>query len=80
MSSTITNKKAIVDFLWEWTANQGDWSKLLISKIVTTESPFQLLTEMRYSITFYNPLIFTPAYPHLQLQSLVTHRLQNKYN
>jgi ABC-type transport system involved in cytochrome c biogenesis ATPase subunit len=39
MSSTTTNKKAIVDFLWEWTANYGDWSKLLISKIVTTESP-----------------------------------------
>jgi wobble nucleotide-excising tRNase len=38
MSSTTPNKKAIVDFLWEWTANQGDWSKLLISKIVTTES------------------------------------------
>lgn len=38
MSSITPNKKAIVDFLWEWTANQGDWSKLLISKIVTTES------------------------------------------
>lgn len=38
MASTTANKKAIVDFLWEWTANQGDWSKLLISKIVTTES------------------------------------------
>lgn len=38
MSSTTPNKKAIVDFLWEWTANQGDWSKLLISKIVTTEN------------------------------------------
>jgi|GEM_PF-723091 len=38
MASTTTNKKAIVDFLWEWTANHGDWSKLLISKIVTTES------------------------------------------
>lgn len=39
MSSTTPNKKAIVDFLWEWTASQGDWSKLLVSKIVTTESP-----------------------------------------
>ncbi len=38
MSSITPNKKAIVDFLWEWTANQGDWSKLLISKIVNTES------------------------------------------
>jgi energy-coupling factor transporter ATP-binding protein EcfA2 len=39
MTSTTTNKKAIVDFLWEWTINYGDWSKLLISKIVTTENP-----------------------------------------
>jgi energy-coupling factor transporter ATP-binding protein EcfA2 len=39
MTSTTTNKKAIVDFLWEWTTNHGDWSKLLISKIVTAESP-----------------------------------------
>lgn len=38
MTSTTSNKKALVDFLWEWTANQGDWSKLLISKIVATES------------------------------------------
>jgi hypothetical protein len=40
MPSTTSNKKATVDFLWDWTLNQGDWSKLLISKIVTTESPF----------------------------------------
>lgn len=39
MSATTANKKAIVDFLWDWTANKGDWSKLLISKIVATESP-----------------------------------------
>lgn len=39
MASTIPNKKAIVDFLWEWTGNHADWSKLLISKIVATESP-----------------------------------------
>ncbi len=38
MASTTPNRKAIVDFLWEWTENHADWSKLLISKIVTTES------------------------------------------
>ena len=37
MTSTTTNKKAIVDFLWEWAENHGDWRKLLVSKIVTTE-------------------------------------------
>lgn len=38
MSSTTTNKKAIVDFLWEWTESHEPWSKLLISKVVTAES------------------------------------------
>jgi len=37
MASTTPNRKAIVDFLWEWTTSHADWSKLLISKIVTTE-------------------------------------------
>jgi hypothetical protein len=43
MPSTTPNKKAIVDFLWEWATNQGDWSKLLVSKIVKTESPLSTL-------------------------------------
>lgn len=38
MSSTTQNKKEIVDFFWDWTANLGEWSKLLISKIVANES------------------------------------------
>lgn len=38
MASTTPNRKAIVDFLWEWTTSHADWSKLLINKIVTTES------------------------------------------
>lgn len=42
MASTTPNKKAIVDFLWEWTENHGDWSKLLISKVVVTESSLSL--------------------------------------
>jgi predicted ATPase len=39
MASTTPNRKALVDFLWEWTDNHADWSKLLICKIVTTENP-----------------------------------------
>lgn len=38
MSSTTTNKKAVEDFLWEWSNNHGDWGKLLIHSVVTTES------------------------------------------
>lgn len=37
MTSTTTKKKEIVDFLWEWAESNGDWSKLLIEKIVSTE-------------------------------------------
>ena len=38
MASTTTNKKEIVDFLWEWAESNGEWSKLLIDKIVKTEN------------------------------------------
>jgi energy-coupling factor transporter ATP-binding protein EcfA2 len=38
MASTTTNKKQIVDFLWEWAESNGEWSKLLIDKVVRTES------------------------------------------
>ncbi len=41
MASTTTNKKQIVDFLWEWAESNGEWSKLLIDKIVSTESNLQ---------------------------------------
>ena len=38
MASTTTNKKQIVDFLWEWAESNGDWAKLLIDKVVRTET------------------------------------------
>ena len=38
MASTTPNKKAIVDFLWEWAESHGNWAKLLISRIVSTEN------------------------------------------
>lgn len=40
MASTTTNKKEIVDFLWDWAEN-ADWAKLLIQKIVSTENNLQ---------------------------------------
>jgi len=42
MASTTPNKKAIVDFLWEWTDNHADWSKMLVSKVVATESALSI--------------------------------------
>jgi energy-coupling factor transporter ATP-binding protein EcfA2 len=38
MTSTSKTKKEIADFLWDWTLTQGDWSKLLVHKIVTNET------------------------------------------
>lgn len=51
MASSTTNKKEIVDFLWEWAENNGEWSKLLIDKIVTTES--NLLASDRNQVFSY---------------------------
>lgn len=38
MASTTASKKGIIDFLWEWGESNGDWGKLLVHKIVTTET------------------------------------------
>jgi ABC-type lipoprotein export system ATPase subunit len=37
MASTTAAKKGIIDYLWEWAGTHGDWGKLLVSFIVTTE-------------------------------------------
>lgn len=41
MASTTTNKKEIVDFLWDW-AGSSDWAKLLVHKVVSTESSLSI--------------------------------------
>lgn len=38
MASSTINKKEIVDFLWDWTEDQGGWAKLLVQKAVDRES------------------------------------------
>lgn len=84
MASTTTAKKEIVDFLWEWTATQGDWSKLLISKIVSTEnelslvdrqSVFDYFLDMLRKIKTLPPLpivkpIYTPTGKQIELETL----------
>ena len=37
MTSTTNNKKEIIDFLWDWADNR-DWAKLLVHKVVITEN------------------------------------------
>lgn len=84
MSSTTTNKKQIVDFLWEWAESNGLWSKILINKIVSTEN--DLTTEDRKDIFDYFlqsinlesglPVIatikpnYTPSYQKIELITL----------
>lgn len=38
MASTTTTKKEIVDFLWEWAENQGEWAKLMTDQIIRSET------------------------------------------
>ena len=38
MASTTASKKGIVDFLWEWGENNGDWGKLLVHNVVSIEN------------------------------------------
>jgi ABC-type Mn2+/Zn2+ transport system ATPase subunit len=84
MTSTTTTKKEIVDFLWEWAETNGDWSKLLISKIVSTETDLTSLdrqTVFNYflqSIGLYKGLpplaivkpVYTPTSKQIELTSL----------
>ena len=84
MASTTTNKKNIVDFLWEWAENNGEWSKLLISKIVQTENDLintdrQLVFDyFLQSIKLHSGLIplktikpnYTPTNKKIELETL----------
>ena len=67
MASTTTNKKEIVDFLWEWAESNGEWSKLLIYRIVGTEST--LLPSDRNQVFNY---FLQSINQHTGLQSLTT--------
>lgn len=84
MALTTPNRKAIVDFLWEWAGNDVDWSKLLISKIVETESPLstvdieKVFNYFLQSISLHEGLpaltvakpTYTPAAKTIKLDSL----------
>lgn len=51
MNSTTGTKRNLVDFLWDWAENYGEWSKLLVSSIVLSEKP--LLQSEREKIFQY---------------------------
>ncbi|WP_456439610.1 AAA family ATPase [Psychroserpens sp.] len=72
MASTTATKKEIVDFLWEWAESHCDWGKLLIDKIVSTETKLssqdrqQVFNYFLQSINLYKGLpvlsIIKPTY------------------
>ena len=84
MASTTTNKKEIVDVLWEWAESNGEWSKLLIDKIVKTENNLlptdrnQVFNYFLQSINLHSglPLLTTtkpnyvPTYKIIELETL----------
>src|SRR5690606_5237007 len=84
MTSTTPNKKAIVDFLWEWTETTSEWSKLLISKIVNTERSLSradreiVFKYFLQSINIYTGMpvlniskpIYSPTKKEIELESL----------
>ena len=67
MASTTTSKKEIVDFLWEWAESQGDWGKLLISKIVSTENELPLGERQSVFDYFLEPLRKNKTLPALTI-------------
>jgi hypothetical protein len=84
MASTTTAKKEIVDFLWEWAEPHGEWAKLLISTIVSTENDLPV-TERQIvfdyfidtlrinknlpALTFIKPT-YTPTGKQIELETL----------
>lgn len=36
--ATTKTKKEILDYLWEWAANDKEWGKLLVKRIVDQEA------------------------------------------
>ena len=67
MSSTTANKKEIVDFLWEWAQTNGDWSKLLIDRVVATECNLSKADRALVFNYFLQKLKFTSGLPILTL-------------
>jgi len=84
MASTTPNKKAIIDFLWEWAESHGQWSKLLISNIVRTECSLSstdrknIFDYFLQSISLHSGLptltlakpTYTPTSKQIELESL----------
>lgn len=84
MASSTTNKKEIVDFLWDWAEGHGDWAKLLVQKVVDKESNLHQsereevfkyflesigLEKNLPELTFSKPS-YTPTNQHIELSSL----------
>ena len=84
MKSTTATRRELVDFLWEWANNYGDWSKLLVNLIVQKEDMLTISERNNVfdyflqliglktglpSLTISKP-IFTPTTKQIRITSL----------
>ncbi|OAV72128.1 hypothetical protein Barb4_00156 [Bacteroidales bacterium Barb4] len=68
MSSTTTTKKEIIDFLWEWAETKGDWGKLLIDKVVTSENELSSTNRKEIFNYFLQSVRLRSGLPTLNIQ------------
>lgn len=66
MSSTTPNKKAITDFLWEWVESNGSWSKLLLSKVISTEDNLSATERQEVFNYFLQAINLHPGLPPVE--------------
>lgn len=67
MASTTNAKKEIIDFLWEWADPKGDWSKLLVDKIVKSECALTTSERQEVFDYFMDSLRTTKKLPTLTI-------------
>jgi energy-coupling factor transporter ATP-binding protein EcfA2 len=68
MSSTTPAKKEIIDFLWEWAETKGDWAKLLIDKVVTSENELSSTERQEVFSYFLQSVRLRSGLPALNIQ------------
>lgn len=66
MASSTTNKKEIVDFLWDW-AGTEDWKKLLINKIVNSENSLEQVDRKEVFNYFLQSIGLKKRLPELKI-------------
>lgn len=66
-ASTTNSHKELIDFLWEWAENFGDWAKILICDIVTTEHELSIESRQLVFDYFLQSIALKSGLPKLTL-------------